>query len=192
MAVIDSRSSGVLRPLSGTNTGEVETRLRLFVSAVTGIDQKLVRKRWLPRPGTQPKLNEDWCAVGVNNLKTWGTPNFRGRKGDIEDPLSGDIESEAHQTLYCLASFYGPNAAENADIFRSGLLLPQNNAYFQSQGLTIQSVNDEIRHLPDFLLQQWVDRYDVSFSVGRKVSRTYGVRTIASADVEIITKRGKL
>ena len=73
-----------------------------------------------------------------------------------------------------------------------GLQIPQNNAYLQSQGLTIQSVVDEVQHLPDFQLEQWVDRYDVSFNVGRKVSRKYGVRTIASADVEIITERGKL
>lgn len=192
MAVIDSRSSGVLRPLSGTNTGEVETRLRLFVSEVTGINKELVRKRWLSMPGTQPSLSVNWCAIGVNSIKTHGSPYFKGRKGDISDPLTGDIESESHQTLNCLASFYGPNAAENADLFRMGLQIPQNNAYLQSQGLTIQSVVDEVQHLPDFQLEQWVDRYDVSFNVGRKVSRKYGVRTIASADVEIITERGKL
>lgn len=192
MAVIDSRTAGVLRPLSGTNTDEVETRLRLFVSDVTGIDQKLVRKRWMAKPGTQPGLSSDWCAVGVNSVKTHGLPSFRGHKGNIYDPVSGDIESESHQTLSCLASFYGPNASEYADMFRDGLQLPQNNSALQSMGLTVQGVADEVRHSPDFLLQQWVDRYDVAFNIGRKITRTYGVRTIASADVEIITERGKL
>ena len=192
MADIDSRKSGVLTPISKENTGEVETRLRFFVSQITGIDLKLVRKRWTPKPGTQPEIGKDWCAVGVTSVRTWGVPVIKGTRGDIADPESGDVKSEAHQTLTVEATFYGANAAENADLLRSGLLLSQNNAWLESQGLTIQGVDDEIRHLPDFQLQQWIDRYDVTFRVGRKVSRTYGVRTIASTDAEIITKKGKL
>lgn len=192
MADIDSRTSGVLRPLAKENTGEVETRLRFFVSQITGIDQKLVRKRWLPKPGTQPEIGKDWCAVGVTSVRTWGVPVIKGKRGDIADTESGDVKSEAHQTLTVEVTFYGANAAENADLLRSGLLLSQNNAWLESQGLTIQGVDDEIRHLPDFQLQQWIDRYDVTFRVGRKVSRTYGVRTIASTDAEIITEKGKL
>lgn len=192
MADIDSRTSGVLRPLAKENTGEVETRLRFFVSQITGIDLKLVRKRWLPKPGTQPEIDKDWCAVGVTSVRTWGVPVINGKRGDIADLESGDVKSEAHQTLTVEATFYGANAAENADLLRSGLLLSQNNAWLESQGLTIQGVDDEIRHLPDFQLQQWIDRYDVTFRVGRKVSRTYGVRTIASTDAKIITEKGKL
>lgn len=192
MADIDSRTSGVLRPLAKENTSEVETRLRFFVSQITGIDLKLVRKRWLPKPGTQPEIGKDWCAVGVTSVRTWGVPVINGKRGDIADPESGDVKSEAHQTLTVEVTFYGANAAENADLLRSGLLLSQNNAWLESQGLTIQGVDDEIRHLPDFQLQQWIDRYDVTFRVGRKVSRTYGVRTIASTDAEIITEKGKL
>lgn len=192
MAVIDSRTAGVLRPLSGTNTDEVETRLRSFVSQITGIDLKLVRKRWTPKPGTQPEIGKDWCAVGVTSVRTWGVPVFKGERGELSNPESGDVKSEAHQTLTVEATFYGPNAAENADLLRSGLLLSQNNSWLESQGLTIQAVDDEVRHLPDFHLQQWIDRYDVTFRVGRKVSRTYGVRTIASANAEIITEKGKL
>lgn len=192
MADIDSRTSGVLRPLAKENTGEVETSLRSFVSQITGIDLKLVRKRWMPKPGTQPEIDKDWCAVGVTSVRTWGVPVIKGKRGDIADPESGDVKSEAHQTLTVEATFYGANAAENADLLRSGLLLSQNNAWLESQGLTIQGVDDEIRHLPDFQLQQWIDRYDVTFRVGRKVSRTYGVRTIASTDAEIINEKGKL
>ena len=191
MADIDSRSSGVLQPLAKENTGEVETRLRSFVSQVTGIALNLVRKRWMQKPGTQPSIGVDWCAVGVTSVQTHGVPVIKGRKGNVADPVSGDVTSEAHQSLTCVATFYGPNAAENADLFRSGILLGQNNDWFQSQNLTIQGVDDNIQHLPDFQLQQWIDRYDVTFRVGRKVSRTYGVRTIASADVEIITEKGK-
>ena len=192
MADIDSRTSGVLRPLSKNNTGEVETRLRSFVSQITGIDLKLVRKRWLPKPGTQPAIGIDWCAVGVTGVRTLGTPFIKGKRGDIDDPLSGDVTSESHQVLTCVATFYGPNAAENADLLRSGLLIEQNNSWFQSQGLTVVGVDENIQHLPDFQLQQWIDRYDVTFKVGRMLLRTYGVRTLVSADFVLNTEKGKL
>ena len=191
MAVIDSRSSGVLKPLETANTGEVETRLRLFVSAITGLDKSLVRKRWSQKPATQPPFGTDWCAVGVVRVRTLGNPDFQGNKGNIQKPDSGDVVSQCHQTLFCLASFYGQNAQENADLLRDGLGIPQNNSWLQSQGLTVQNI-DEATHIPEFVNQQWLDRYDLSFQIGRKLTRTFGVRTIANADFEIITEIGKL
>lgn len=192
MAVIDSRSSGVLKPLETANTGEVETRLRLFVSAITGLDKSLVRKRWSQKPATQPPFGTDWCAVGVVRVRTLGNPDFQGHKGNIQKPDSGDVVSKRHQTLFCLATFYGQNAQENADLLRDGLGIPQNNSWLQTQGLTVQNVDDEATHIPEFVNQQWLDRYDLSFQIGRKLTRTFGVRTIANADFEIITEIGKL
>lgn len=192
MAVIDSRSQGVLQPLKTENTGDVETRLRLFVSAITGLDKTLVRKRWNQKPATQPSFGTDWCAVGVVRVRTIGNPDFQGNKGNIQKPDSGDVVSQRHQTLFCLASFYGQNAQENADLLRDGLGIPQNNSWLQSQGLTVQNVDDEATHVPEFVNQQWLDRYDLSFQIGRKLTRTFGVRTIANADFEIITEIGKI
>ena len=192
MAVIDSRSQGVLQPLKTENTGEVETRLRLFVSAITGLDKTLVRKRWNQKPATQPPFGTDWCAVGVVRVRSIGNPDFQGNKGNIQKPDSGDVVSKRHQTLFCLASFYGQNAQENADLLRDGLGIPQNNSWLQSQGLTVKTVDDEATHVPEFVNQQWLDRYDLSFQIGRKLTRTFGVRTIANADFEIITEKGKL
>lgn len=192
MAVIDSRSAGVLTPLETANTGEVETRLRLFVSAITGLDKTVVRERWYQKPATQPPFGSDWCAVGVVRVRSWGNPDFQGSKGDIEQPESGDVVSQRHQTFYCVATFYGPNAQENADLLRDGLGIPQNNSWFETQGLTVQNVDDEATHVPEFINQQWLDRYDLSFQIGRKLTRTFGVRTIANADFEIITEIGKL
>ena len=192
MAVIDSRSAGVLKPIETANTGEVETRLRLFVSAITGIDKTLVRKRWNQKPAPQPSFDTDWCAVGVVRVRTLGNPDFKGNKGNIQKPDSGDVVSQRHQTLYCVATFYGQNAQEKSDLLRDGLGIPQNNAWLQAQGLVVQGVADEATHIPEFVNQQWLDRYDLSFQIGRKLTRTFGVRTIANADFEIITEKGKL
>jgi hypothetical protein len=101
------------------------------------------------------------------------------------------ITRTSHQTLHCVATFYGSHAAEIADIFRDGLQVQQNLAELKRYGLVFQGVDDEIRHVPDFMFEQWVDRYDVIFRIGRSITRTFGVRTFTNAkDIELITEKG--
>lgn len=179
MAFTDSRSAGVLSPLKTENGGAIDDALRGWIAGLTGLPITSIRRRWMPRPGTQPGLGVDWCAVGVERVSTHGTPYQRNRKGAVEGDL-GDVTRESHQTFKCVASFYGPNAFSYADRAREGAQLGQNLSNLLARGLTLQAVDDDLMHLPDFLCEQWVDRYDLSFSVGRKVSRTYGVRDLAA------------
>jgi hypothetical protein len=69
----------------------------------------------------------------------------------------------------------------------------QNNNQLKRYGLTVQSVDDEVLHLPDLQDEQWVDRYDLTFRIGRSVSREYGIRTIVDADdIEFFIEKGKI
>ena len=186
----DSTHAGVLSPVESDYVNPDDV-LRIYLSALTGIDKTLVRKRWLQKPGTQPKVDTDWAAVGVDRITTQGTPYHSAVKPkNASDP--DVIRRTSWQTLRCVATFYGPNAAELADRFREGIQLQQNDSQLRKFGLTIQGVNDEILHLPDFLFEQWIDRYDVVFRLGRSENRTYGVRTIIGADIEIFTEKGEL
>lgn len=181
----DSTRPGVLTASASTYTAP-EDVLRLYLSSIVGIDKTLVRKRWQSKPGTQPPVGTDWAAVGVDRIETQGFPYQSGTKNpDV-------ITRTSWQRMHCIASFYGPNAAENADAFREGAQLGQNVDTLSAFGLKVQGVDDYIPHVPDFAFAQWVDRYDVFFIVACKVTRTYGVRTLASADdIEITTKKGK-
>lgn len=193
MAVIDSWSAKVLTPIGSENTKSPEDALRVWLAALTGLDKEHVRRRWLSRPGTRFALDEDWAAVGIISVSTSGTPYQKGHKGRLDDPVSGDIKRISHQTLTCVASFYGSNAQELADTFREGAQIFQNANALKKAGLVLKGVNEDVQHLPDFLFEQWIDRYDVTFKVGREVVRTYGVRDLASVgDIEIHTEKGTL
>lgn len=192
MAVIDSRQAGVLKQLGKEGGGAPENVIRKWMADITGLPLHRVVRRWLPRPGTRPGIDEDWIAVGVERVQTHGTPYQRGRKGQPEDAASGDVVREVHQTLHCIASFYGPNAAQIVDDFRDAAQLFQTNAALQSQGLTLQGIAEDALQLPDLLGEQWVPRFDITFKLGRKVSRTYGVRDLVKVGpIEIITEKGK-
>lgn len=192
MAVIDSRQEGVLKQLGKEGGGAPENVIRKWMADITGLPLHRVVRRWLPRPGTRPGIDEDWIAVGVERVQTHGTPYQRGRKGQPEDAESGDVVREVHQTLHCIASFYGPNAAQIVDDFRDAAQLFQTNAALQAQGLTLQGIAEDALQLPDLLGEQWVPRFDITFKLGRKVSRTYGVRDLVKVGpIEIITEKGK-
>ena len=192
MAVIDSRQAGVLKQLGKEGGGAPENVIRKWMADITGLPLHRVVRRWLPRPGTRPGIDEDWIAVGVERVQTHGTPYQRGRKGQPEDAESGDVVREVHQTLHCIASFYGPNAAQIVDDFRDAAQLSQTNAALQAQGLTLQGIAEDALQLPDLLGEQWVPRFDITFKLGRKVTRTYGVRDLVKVGpIEIITEKGK-
>ncbi len=192
MAVIDSRQAGVLKQLGKEGGGAPENVIRKWMADITGLPLHRVVRRWLPRPGTRPGIGEDWIAVGVERVQTHGTPYQRGRKGHPEDAESGDVVREVHQTLHCIASFYGPNAAQIVDDFRDAAQLFQTNAALQAHGLTLQGIAEDALQLPDLLGEQWVPRFDITFKLGRKVTRTYGVRDLVKVGpIEIITEKGK-
>ena len=192
MAVIDSRQAGVLKQLGKEGGGAPENVIRKWMADITGLPLNRVVRRWLPRPGTRPGIDEDWIAVGVERVQTHGTPYQRGRKGQPEDAASGDVVREVHQTLHCIASFYGPNAAQIVDDFRDAAQLSQTNAALQAQGLTLQGIAEDAIQLPDLLGEQWVPRFDITFKLGRKVTRTYGVRDLVKVGpIEIYTEKGK-
>lgn len=186
MAVTDSRTPGYLVP-SSTDISEPTDHLRKFVSELTGLDLKLVRRRWIRQVGTQPSLDADWASVGIDEVTTWATPESFRVRGDIEKPATGYDYKRSHQTLSVSVWFHGENAHVLADTFREGAHLNQNiDRFKQLSGLVIQSVDDDVRHLPDFIHEQWIDRYEVRMKVGRAVNRIYGVRTLARVGEVII------
>ena len=187
----DSRVNGILSSES-TDLIEPDDVLRVYASVITGIDKRLVRKRWLVKPANQPPIETDWIAVGVISVTNEGTPYQYGEKPKKEDDPDV-ITRITFQSLKVVASFYGGHAYENADQFRDGILLPTNNDQLKTYGLTVQSVGDEIIHIPELLNAQWLDRYDVVFTVGRSVSRVYGVRTIETAGADFFSdERGSI
>ena len=151
----------------------------------------MVRASWRPKPGTQPALKTDWCALALKSLDT--TPVYLdGRKGDPSLPLSGDQTSVVHEDYEFVLSFYGPQALFLAQRFRDAAQIGQNRSLLRQSGLTLKAIDSQAMRLPDLVCETWVDRYDMTFHVARKVSRTYGVRTIVGADVDFYTERGKL
>ncbi|EPX7387252.1 phage neck terminator protein, partial [Escherichia coli] len=87
-----------------------------------------------------------------------------------------------HETIECMASFYGPAGMVYASRFRDGISVPQNNAALNALGLSLGDYTG-LTPFPELINQQWVRRYDMTVRLRRKVVREYGIKSLVDAPV---------
>lgn len=178
-----SATGGYLAPEGApTPTDEsLEDILQAMVAGITSIPGKYVRPRWQPGNPKQPEPGVDWCAIGV--MSTRQDANSAIDHIGIED---GHDKYQRHQEIVLLATFYGPNAQAHGQILSDGMYVPQNSEMLRSKDMAFVEAGELIA-APELVNQQWVRRYDLRIRMRRKITRTYQVLNILSADTPIIT-----
>lgn len=179
----DSSSGGYLAA-SSPEILEGDNLLDVFGDAIAGItalDRPLVRPKWQPKEPPMPAASVDWCAFGVTESNAENPyivhdPNADGGQG-------ADVLAR-QKKVSVLASFYGPNARAMAQRLEDGICIPQNLELLQNNSISFVS-SGTLSPLPESINMQWIMRYDLVLYFRRIVSRTYAIRTIASAGVEL-------
>ncbi|CAG9177848.1 phage neck terminator protein [Cupriavidus pampae] len=155
--------------------------LRVLVAGVTGLSGSMVRSLWQPADAEPPGPDTDWCAMGITAQTNDAAPVIR------HDPAGdGSDIYIRHQDLDVLCSFYGPGAKGNAQRLADGMAIPQNSEQLGVHDAKFISVSD-IRPAQDFVNQQGVRRYDMTLNLRRKITRTYPVLNLLSAEVQYTT-----
>lgn len=182
----DSTAPGYLTQVSTNALGDDELTdiFQGLAVGLTGLDPTLVRPRWQPQPPTQPPPTTNWCAIGVTKYSSVDYP----QKVHLS-PEPGQDQLYRSERLDVIATFYGPNSASNATLFRDGLYIDQNYQTLAGFGVKLRSA-DEIVHLPELVNSQYISRSDVPASFMRMIQRTYAVRNILGAVVTIVTNNG--
>jgi hypothetical protein len=182
-----SASGGYLTPDAlRTPEGDVEfaETLQSIVRGITGLPGQLVRQRWQARAGAQPDIDENWCGVGVGSSDAEGPPAIIVPKDD-----TNVVISRRHYIVTVVASFYGSNAGQLADMLWNGLYLGQNREDMIDKGLNLVDIG-RIVHLPDRPNNLWRNRYDVSFRLRRRVEYTYAIQRVKTVQGTIGTDKG--
>jgi hypothetical protein len=193
-----SASGGYLAPSSALPPEDdaFDAIIQALVVGITALPGNLVRPRWQPVALAQPEAGTNWCAIGV----TEEDPQ-EGRPAITHDgAASGGLGADTLQVndeVEVLASFYGPNARSFANLFRDGLMLPQNREALEfpppsgntQQIYRIIQMPSPARFVPELVNQITVRRVDVSFRVKRANITVWPVENILSVDVELITER---
>ena len=180
----DSSTGGYLLPDMASpplEDADLDAVLQGLVMGITALPGAMVRPRWQPVIPKQTAPSSNWCAIGITDVMPDANPYI-----EHDGVLGGVDHYQRHETLDVLASFYGPAGMRYAAQFRDGLTVPQNLEALQLLGMGYVNAQT-IRAAPDLVNQQWIRRYDLSFTLRRQVIRTYAVRNIASADIRLNT-----
>ena len=174
----DSSTGGfVAATVSDSYDSALDRVLQAAVVGIVGLTGALVRPRWQPVEPNQPEHDVNWCAIGMTNVES---DAYAYKVHDAAG--SGADKMEHDETLTVLTSFYGPASMTNCQAFRDGLQVDQNRETLRAAGIVLATVNDVVP-VPVLLAQKWLRRVDVSFTVRRRVQRTYPTRTLVSASL---------
>ncbi|QYY30241.1 hypothetical protein K2O51_22990 [Cupriavidus pinatubonensis] len=174
-----SATGGYLAPTAPVPPDDdaLDDLLQALVAGISGLPGSMVRPRWQPTVPKQPEPSVNWCALGVDVQQNDASPAIQ------HDPNGDGSDTYIrHQAIELLCSFYGPAGKGYAQRLADGLAIPQNNEQLALNDMKFVSVS-EIRAAPDFVNQQWVRRYDLTVQLRRKITRTYPVLNLLSAQV---------
>jgi hypothetical protein len=165
-----SMSPGALLPTSAPPPDDAtwDAIIQTFTKQVTGLPGNLVRPRWQPIAPRMPEPNVNWVAVGYINENVDPNPAI------VHQNING-VQSDVlirHERITARASFYGPNAQQYAKLFRDQLYFPQNIAILSQYNAGMTTMGD-ISTVPELRNQQWVKRYDFTFTLSRQIIRQY-------------------
>jgi len=176
-----SATGGYLAPTAPVPLEDdaLDDLLQELVAGVTGLPGAMVRPRWQTTVPKQPEPSENWCAIGVNRQANDASPAIQ-HEGDGD----GSDDYIRHQEIDLLCSFYGPAAKGYAQRLADGMSIPQNSEQLALSGMKFVRASD-IQAAPALINQQWNRRYDLTLTLRRKITRTYPVRNLLSAQSSI-------
>jgi hypothetical protein len=177
-----SATGGVLLPADAPAPAEdadLDAIFQTAIASVTGLPGSLVRPRWQPGNPKQPEAGINWCALGVTVCTPDDGPYLEHRGAGV-----GSTSSVRHEDIEVLTTFYGPRSKWYAGVLRDGLGIPQNVEGLRAQDISFTECGPA-RAVHEFVNQQWIRRQDVLVRFRRKVSRTYAINNVLSADIHL-------
>lgn len=180
-----SATGGPLLPIPAGPEPLTSRALRRFmqqlVVGVTGLSGEMVRPRYQTEPPNIPQAGNAWCALGLNRRGQTGFPYRR----HVSEGDGYDVQ-ERHEDLEVPCSFYDTGADGLADTYAEllvdGLYVPQNHEILQLNEMGFVGVTDPVE-VPSLLKERWLYRIDVTFTIRRRVVRTYPVLNLLKAQV---------
>lgn len=156
------------------------------IMGITGLPEGMVRPRYQPSPPNQPDFEANWVAFGVNITEQ--DVFHYDKQVEFEGDSAMVVERDEYMDVLC--SFYGADNNQFMSRWRDGLAIEQNRWSLGELGIQLVAIGKQPVNVPALLKGTWARRVDLSCQFSRRVSVTYAVRSIESAEVGIFTDEG--
>jgi hypothetical protein len=179
MASNTSATGGYLTPTNSINIDDTDLDhiFHDLFAGVTGLDNTLVRPRWVLKPSNMLDRNTTWISFGVIDTRNDTNPS------QWFDNVQGMILIN-NQELDVQVSCYGPNAAQIEGILRDGLNLDQNREVIDSLGIVLVDVGKAV-NTSELINTEWVKRVETKVTFRKQIRRVYAVLSLEAAAVDI-------
>lgn len=144
---------------------------QVFVG-LSNLPGDLVRPAWQPDAPEQPSLHTNWMAIGVTSVE----PDANAFSGFNAENVS---VLQRHENLEIKCSFYGPECEEISSMVRDGFQITQNLEGLRSANMGFTSTGKAM-HVPDFVNERWIDRFEMLVYLKREIIRTYPILNFIS------------
>ncbi|VVE79400.1 phage neck terminator protein [Pandoraea sputorum] len=181
----DSSTGGFLSPVQSTPPIEdsaLEDFLQTMIAGITGLGGAFVRPFPQPAAPKIPDPGTNWCGFTVSDFEPDANAGLLHVPAD-----DGSDTYLRHEGIEVKCQFYGPNASQYARILRDGLYVPQNREQLQLNDYGLVDTSS-ILSAPDVVNQQVRRRYDMTVRLRRKVTRTYRVLNLESAQTSVASE----
>lgn len=186
----NSSTGGYLAP-SGAAPLEGQALLDFIqgvIVGITGLDGTLVRPYWQSEPPNIPDAGTAWCAFKIA-ARDPATYAYVEHDADGQ----GSDELQRNEELHLLTSFYDLGSGGLADglcaLLRDSLLIPQNREALTGQSMDLVKTG-EMTAVPIAVKTRWLYRVDMPVDLRRRITRTYSVLNLLSAQGTIVTDDG--
>lgn len=180
-----SATGGYLTPTTPNPATDfnLDRKVNDLVAGTVGLSGSLVRPRWQPEPAPIPASSVDWIAFGkIRQDSQSGSPY-------IEHDGAGDggngLDRLYHVAyLHYMATFYGPNCEQFAQLLVDGLEITQNHEVSLVNSISLREIGAPV-FVPEQVNQVWYRRVDVELVFEHKYTREYAVQNILHADGQV-------
>lgn len=176
----NSASGGYLLPVNPSPYPDGLTFKQFLQQVFVGLSNlpgPMVRPSWQPNPPEQPDLGVNWMAFGVNSIDPDANA-FNGFNSQNVNTL------QRHENLEIKCSFYGPDCEDLSSQVRDGFQITQNLEALTLANMGFTGTNKAI-HVPDFVNERWIDRFEMLVFLKREIIRTYPILNFVSVSGSI-------
>jgi hypothetical protein len=136
-----------------------------------------------------PESTINWCAIGVTEENPQSGQGMITHDGADNGGLGSDTLQVNDEALI-LASFYGPNARQFANLMRDGMMVPQNREAIELQGYRLLGMPTTGRFIPEIVSQTTYRRVDTTFRIKRTNVTVWPVENIVEVEAVLLTDDG--